>query len=371
MAGEAIAGAFNTAAGIFQTEQNRNFQREMWDNQKAYGTAEANKQRLWEEGMYQRYHSPAAQIRQIKEAGLSPALLYAQGLGSGSGVFHGGGPNTPSVGAPQSYAGMMQGENIADIAMARKTNAEADILEEYGGKEKEAEIALKNAKKSATESEVVLNNALANQADKQAEWQEWQTKITKIQENIASATKEDAIKLVHENVRNVASATDWYYQQISESKKRETEIEELAKYWHAQTFIAFGEALRLSYENQITENTINELTQMATESLRKVAADAENAEKLQERFEEEMRVRIKEAKLKLTGDVIQTVGGVVGTLGASGIKGAALKSLNTGKNIGTFTQTTTTKAANKTITQTTRRPIQWGGYGTYNGYGRF
>lgn len=51
--------------------------------------------RDWQEQMYNQYYSPSAQVRQFKDAGLNPALMYSNGIGSGS---------MPSSSAPQSVS---------------------------------------------------------------------------------------------------------------------------------------------------------------------------------------------------------------------------------------------------------------------------
>lgn len=371
-----LSGLINTAANVWQSNANRNMQYDLFENQLNYGTREAQKQRDWEESMYKRYHTPEAQLKQIKAAGLSPALLYAQGLGSGAGVFHGGAPNTPGAGVPQTFGGGMGG-GIAEAAEARKLNAEAEVIEQYGGKRAEADLGLINANEALAKSQEVLNNALKNKTEEQARWQSYMADIAEIETQIKSATKEDAINLVGAELDQMIAAKEWYDQQIRESKNKITNrdklTEEQAKWYHAQTFVAFSQAYEKSLGNQITEEQKDALIKITQETARKVAAEASNEEDFVRRFEAEMEQRIRDNKTTLEAASIiaasNVIGGIGRMLGSGGMKRA--KAMQGMGNMGRFTRTTTQKIGNKTIKETREWPVQYGGYGTYGGYGKF
>lgn len=105
-----------------------------------------------------------AQIKMLKEAGLNPSLMYAKG-GSGGVTGSQGGGSASMGAAPQR-----QHMNIADImsmkqiesateankAQARKTNAEAKLIEEGGGGKQAAETAAQQAQAGKAEAETKL-----------------------------------------------------------------------------------------------------------------------------------------------------------------------------------------------------------------------
>ena len=55
------------------------FNAQMQEDSQAFNAAEAEKQRFWEEEMYNEYQSPAAMVRQYSKAGLNPALAMTGG----------------------------------------------------------------------------------------------------------------------------------------------------------------------------------------------------------------------------------------------------------------------------------------------------
>ena len=55
------------------------FNAEMQANSQAFNAAEAEKQRSWQEEMYNEYQSPEAMVRQYSQAGLNPALAMTGG----------------------------------------------------------------------------------------------------------------------------------------------------------------------------------------------------------------------------------------------------------------------------------------------------
>lgn len=119
-----------------QAQENRNFQ-----------SAEAEKARQWQEDYYNQYESPQARIRQYEEAGLNPALLYGQNIGSGTA------PSTSvpsgdsaSVGLPSSGAGDLLsfiGQMMSIKSLINKNNADADNAA-ADAENKRADTGLKN-----------------------------------------------------------------------------------------------------------------------------------------------------------------------------------------------------------------------------------
>lgn len=169
--GKGIASLWNKATGAdltnaerqtmdwnaAQAQENRNFQ-----------SAEAEKARQWQEDYYTQYESPQARIRQYEEAGLNPALLYGQNIGSGTA------PSTSvpsgasaSVGLPSSGAGDLLsfiGQMMSMKSLINKNNADADNAS-ADAENKRADTGLKNQQKEWNpklfQSEIDKNEANA------------------------------------------------------------------------------------------------------------------------------------------------------------------------------------------------------------------
>lgn len=359
--GTVAQGAFGLIGQERAIEANRQAQ----ERQFALNQEAARNAYLSNIAFYNNYNSPEAMVRQLKKAGLSVGMMYGQqgGNGQGHAAPSQAAGNTGITTAPAA-GGIDNPFSIAEMAQARKLNAEAEVIEHYGGEDAQAGIALKNAQAAVQNSQEKLNQSLANQADKQAEWQGWQTKIAQIDEEIKAATKESVIELSKNKAAAIAASTEWYHQQIKESKDRQEEIKELARYWHAQVFETFGRALNLQLQNQVTENTIEEITEMATVALRKATAEADNEEQVMERFEKEMEVRLKEKNALIISSVINGLGSIAGGFVSGGFKLATVRALTTGKEIATFRQTKTFTQGGAKYTQTTTRPFGYG-YSTW------
>ena len=96
----------------------RNWKRtkEMWDMQTSYNSQMVNEARQWQEQMYNTYNTPAAQVEQLKSAGLNP-LLMMSGKGSTGGIATNtstGNAGSPSY-SPQrpDFSGAVQSANMA------------------------------------------------------------------------------------------------------------------------------------------------------------------------------------------------------------------------------------------------------------------
>lgn len=81
---------------------NMAFQEYMQNQQNQFTQNMYAEDRAWQEEMYERYQTIPAQVRQMQEAGLNPALMYGQGAGSPSAVSSGQMPSSGSGAAPSS-----------------------------------------------------------------------------------------------------------------------------------------------------------------------------------------------------------------------------------------------------------------------------
>lgn len=111
---DAFQSQFNYNTMLEQMEFNRlmqedaqAFNAQMQANSQAFNAAEAEKQRFWQEEMYNEYQSPEAMVRQYAAAGLNPALAMtggAQGPVSMSGAAASAGSGATSGAASASAA---------------------------------------------------------------------------------------------------------------------------------------------------------------------------------------------------------------------------------------------------------------------------
>ena len=108
-----------------------------------------------QEYFYNKYQSPAAQMKQLKDAGLSPSIYASGGLPGGSGTSGiSASPRQSSTGGTQAMQGIlsavMQGLGVAN--QIAKTKAEIDNTK--------ADTALKNAQAGKTAIEAEYQNYL-------------------------------------------------------------------------------------------------------------------------------------------------------------------------------------------------------------------
>lgn len=106
------AGHGPTGMDIFQwayDEYSRNQQNQWQENM-------YREDRAWQEDMYERYQTIPAQVRQMQEAGLNPALMYGQGAGSPSAVSSGQMPSSGSGSSPTDGRGVLPNRGIQTLS---------------------------------------------------------------------------------------------------------------------------------------------------------------------------------------------------------------------------------------------------------------
>jgi len=145
-AGASAAGAIGGAAvsglfGIMQQQISRNITAEDRRENYEYGEKAAENADQRTRALYEDFYSPKALLKQYKEAGLSPSMMFGgtpgQGGMSGAQAAGASGPQTTFV-----PASLIEGAQIANlIAQTRKTNAEADTEE---GKNQKGKLILQN-----------------------------------------------------------------------------------------------------------------------------------------------------------------------------------------------------------------------------------
>lgn len=126
--GKGIEGIFGTLFGDLNNRRSYEYYQKGLKEQFKYNEQAANNADARQRAMFSDLYSPQAQLQQLKAAGLSPSLMFANGVG-GQGLTapQGGGVS----GLPETY-GASSGDlaNMALVAaQTRKINAEADTIE--------------------------------------------------------------------------------------------------------------------------------------------------------------------------------------------------------------------------------------------------
>lgn len=179
-----ILGAVaNTASNVITSEYNLANNKELMAQQHRYNETSAENAYNRQKQLITQFYTPGAQVRMLEEAGLSPSLMYG-GTGQAGSTSA---PQAQGVGLPQSN---MQPVDYANImlanAQARKLNAEAEVVEEKGKEEAESRIAKAYADAGNAEAATALTNA--------------ETSFTKLNTEIATASKESNIyKIFYES----------------------------------------------------------------------------------------------------------------------------------------------------------------------------
>lgn len=283
------------------------------------------------------FNSPSAKVKQLQDAGLSVGLMYggsgAGGAGAASSAPQGGQGGVPGSGIGQAAVGGSMAVNVnpADSAMARKLNAEADVIEKYGGEEKKANIALTNAQTQVQQSQEILNNALANDADAHRAWQDVQTRLAEIDEEIKIATKESIITLAFEKVREMQAGIQLLNENTKHSQQeREKLMPAQARWYNGQAQLLVQSIIEKQLGNKVAKATVEEAIQIIQEQARKAAAEADNEEDYIRRFDEGMTQARRDNWFELGGDVLDLTSNIF----------TAIYGGKVGKEIATATKTT-------------------------------
>lgn len=155
---QAAEGIINQLTAKQQFERQKKLMNIQQSNQMALNEqGQALQMKTWEQTNY------PAQVQMLKQAGLNPGLLYSKGGAGGTTGSQGGGSaasGSASQAQPMNIANILQMQAMkAQIAQAeattRKTSAEAEVIEKYGGGKSEAEIgaAQAGAGKATAEAE--------------------------------------------------------------------------------------------------------------------------------------------------------------------------------------------------------------------------
>lgn len=123
----AIGGIAQGVMSMFTARANRKHQEQENQKDREFNASEAQKQRDFEEEMYNKHESPTAQAQERKQAGLSPLEgVSSQSVGGGSSASSSS-SSLPSAPTPDMSWLTNMGATIANL---KKTNAETKLLEE-------------------------------------------------------------------------------------------------------------------------------------------------------------------------------------------------------------------------------------------------
>ncbi len=216
--GEMLAnGLIGTASAIGTSTYNNLMNRKQADYEYSLNEQAADSAYAREKKAYNELYSPAAQMQQLKEAGLSPSLYYNGSAGGSVGGSQQGGASVASSAMQNPFAGF----NIMDY-MERKEDIKSKRLDNQK-KEKTFDLDIEN---------VVLQNEKLKSDIKNTDIQtkigELNASYQELQNKIAEGTWEDQIK-------QFKTITDQQAEILSKLK-RENEIGEQTK---ANTIIQF------------------------------------------------------------------------------------------------------------------------------------
>lgn len=227
--------------------------------------------------LYKDLYSYEAQVKQLKAAGLNPALLYGGGAGGAAGATPAG-AQAQGVQTPPTHYNLGLGDisQIAQIELmqseARKNNAEANVTEETGTEKAKAEIknitAHTNLTEVQTAGEKITNQIQQIQKMLLEEYGEskmqyelsklmWEcenlyevTRKNKVEADVAEATKEEAIKQFQEQTANIIADTTLKKHQV-------TLTDEETEYYNTMWQVALDDVWNDWERNKIYEKGID------------------------------------------------------------------------------------------------------------------
>lgn len=283
-----IGAGINAAVGAAEGKANREHQLQMQQNQFDYGIKTMGLQHSYNESsanaadqrtraLYNDLQSPQAMVEQLKAAGLNPALMYSNMAGgAGGSVPHGAqgqGSGLPGAGGASgnpffpidlagAFASIRSANAQAEAAegAARKSNAEADVLEGKGptGERKIATLDQTIANLAADTENKKAQKGLT---DAQTRLAGIQTSINELQYEIGEATKEDTI-------HQVAWQTEKMWQEVYELQWRNyitsESAREMIKAWGIQNEKTASEIAKNYANVELTEAQCQEISNVIT-----------------------------------------------------------------------------------------------------------
>lgn len=268
-----IAGIASTAKANKQNIEN---QQKMLEREQAFATESAEKANEETRAQYYELHSPAAQVQQMKDAGLSPALFYS-----------GGGGGVVGNAAAQAQSPQLNAPLVNPLVKGNEMNMLSDVMQQATENEltkaetKSTYQGIENMKQQIKESEAVINKyeKEAHNTEVSTKNLDLQNKMAEFDVQIKEATVKDAIEmikkqreLIEKNVEETIEIINGL--RIENSKKEEminaqirkmnAEINKLGKesfLIEAQTLVAEAEEELKKAEKKLTDKQREEVEQ--------------------------------------------------------------------------------------------------------------
>lgn len=221
--------------------------------EKAADNADARTRRLYED-----YQSPEALLKQYKEAGLSPSLMFGGG-GAGGTTLPSGAMGTGSAGMGVQTFGV----NPVDMAQVNLMNAEAKKAEA----EAKTEEATREGKVKDLEATISQKIATTDNIGLKNVWQEFQNSIEMFDLTFAASTTEEKIRQFFKDgeILNYKAKSAKAKGEIDEATK-----EDVKKYIQQQTLNLVADTLlkkaNIAYTNEQKEQ-LSEYLQLHKDEL--------------------------------------------------------------------------------------------------------
>lgn len=253
-AGSAASGIF----GMITAKKNRDFQREMWEDQKNYNTAEREAAQEyntsereaaqnWNFNQWQaqnEYNTPSAMMSRLQAAGINPnAIVGMLGGSVASNVVGSSGASSPSASAiPQFMDQINPFGGLADLALigaqARKANAEAQGQEIHNKFQNEQEqLTTQQMKTALSVSETEIKKMLSEIGCNDAQ----RDQILSLTPLLVEKTSSERDQ-IREAIKLLGTQIDLTKQQQRNAKKQESNIDADTQLKQAQTGLATAQA---------------------------------------------------------------------------------------------------------------------------------
>lgn len=217
----ALSGAGQAVATGRLNKRNRQWQEDMYQKQRNDNRADWERQNAYNLKMYQDYQSPQAQMRQIKEAGLNPYLMYSNGAGGVGGITPSQKIDSSSVGNPQQYNPADHFSQVGNsvqnamnyVLQARTANAQqANLQANTAHTTASTQTEKANTIKTLTETKAIYENMLNQKNLTASQVSKYQAEIKKIDNDIEIANR--SIDLQTQQVTNQTQQVAYQAQEL-------------------------------------------------------------------------------------------------------------------------------------------------------------
>lgn len=303
-----------------------------------YDINQRDEERAYNEEMYEKYQTIPAQVEQMNEAGLNPALMYGGGASSPSAMSPSPEVDSGSASSSgQSYStfarisqlfSMITGglqiaskinQETANAQLMRseaklkridaETRGEANTLSleqmRTNIANANADTLLKNAEKEVAKTHVGVNVSQTSLNELKSEWQKFSNRIAQVDAEVAERTKDVVVQYKSAELSYLKAQEDFTNAKTNESKtsaalnvantalSHANELLTMAKYMSEQEMIDSGYYLTMATKQ--------------AEEIKKIKQDIDTSKNLQDVYDALARLRGLEAdnyKLEMWAGII-------------------------------------------------------------------